>query len=717
VARDVEQVQAGPAGAGQDGGGPRRRRLRDRLHQWALVELFVLCGFAIAQPLLDVTGRSPEFFLFRRADRLDILVMVAAVTLLPALFMWGLEVGVGLVSQRARRYLHLAALTGLLTLLAIQVAKKLTDLRGPLVVAIALAVGALVAVVYARASWPRLWLRYLAPAPLIFALVFLLVSPTSQLVLPARAAPVAGLAPAPAGDRQPPLVMILFDEFPLSSLLDRTGQIDRRVYPNFAAFADRSTWYRNATGISGYTPWAMPAMLTGNYPAKVKAPSYTEYPDNLFTLFGRYYDLKVYETISQLCPPQRCRFSGGHLDQAGLGAVLAETARSYRKLISPYDAAEDPAAFADQTDAEAGRPLRPTFRFDRMRLNQPSRFNDFLDGLRASDRPTMHVLHLLLPHPPWRYLPSGTEYNDKSFAVAHKTEQAPAAVVQLAHQRHLLQLAYTDRLLGQVVAKLQAERLWDKALVVLGADHGRGWVPGEQPRYLSAGNAPDLMWVPQFIKAPGQRRGRVDDRNWEQVDLLPTVADLVGIQVPWRMDGRSQAGPPARRRSEKWFYDLPGRREVRDGPANFTRVLAGVTDTLARAQEGPRGLYRFGRFADLIYRDPATVGPIGGGPASATLDDHKQYRRVDPASGRVPALVSGTLAVPPPAGSTVLVTVNGRVGGASELFPGRPGEPADHFGVITPDVLWRPGDGHRQLQVYLLVPGGGQPRLQPVALS
>jgi hypothetical protein len=183
------------------------------------------------------------------------------------------------------------------------------------------------------------------------------------------------------------------------------------------------------------------------------------------------------------------------------------------------------------------------------------------------------------------------------------------------------------------------------------------------------------------------------------------------------MDGRSQAGPPARQRSEKWFYDLPGRREVRDGPANFTRVLAGVTDTLARAQEGPRGLYRFGRSADLIYRDPATIGPIGASPASAFLDDHKQYRRVDPTSGRVPALVSGALAVPPPAGSTVLVSVNGRVGGASELFPGRPGEPADHFGVITPDFLWRPGDGHRQLQLYLLTPGGGQPRLQPVALS
>jgi hypothetical protein len=425
VARDVEQVQAGPTGAAQDGGSPRRRSLRDRLQLWALVELFVLCGFAIAQPLLDVTGRSPEFFLFRRADRLDIVAVALGLLLLPALGIWTAEVLTGLVSERARRYLHLAAVAGLVALVAIQVAKKLTGLRGPVVVAVALVVGALATVIYARASWPRLWLRYLTPAPLVFALVFLLLSPSSRLVLPARAEASAGPAPAAAAGRQPPLVMILFDEFPLSSLLDHTGRIDRRVYPNFAAFADRSTWYRNATGISGYTPWAMPAMLTGRYPSAAKAPSWTEYPDNLFTLFGRYYDLRVYETISQLCPPQRCRFSDGHLDQAGLGAVLAETARSYRKLISPYDAAEDPASFADQTDAEAGRPLRPTFRFDRLRLNQPSRFNDFLDGLRASDRPTMHVLHLLLPHPPWRYLPSGTEYNDKSFAVAHKTEQAP----------------------------------------------------------------------------------------------------------------------------------------------------------------------------------------------------------------------------------------------------------------------------------------------------
>ncbi|HEV3465566.1 MAG TPA: sulfatase-like hydrolase/transferase [Actinomycetota bacterium] len=698
----------------------------DRLQLWTLVELFVLCGFAIAQPLLEVTGKSPDFFLFRRADRLDIVLLVLGVILLPALGIWALEVVVGLVSATVRRFLHLAAVFGLFTLLAIQVAKKLTDLRGPVLVGIALAVGVLAAVLYARQSWVRLWLRYLAPAPVVFALLFLLLSPTAKLVLPTQAEPTGGgQAPvAAAPGTHPPVVMILFDEFPLSSLLNGKGQIDQRVYPNFAELAAGSTWYRNATGVAGYTPWAMPAMLTGNYPAKVKAPSYIEYPDNMLTLFGKSYDLKVYETISQLCPPSRCRSTAGNLDRVGLRAVLGDSARVYKEIVSPYDATVDPASFIDQTAAEEtaaedGKPLDPQFRFNQLRLNQPSRFNDFLGGLTDSPRPTMHFLHLLLPHAPWRYLPSGNEYNFKTFGRAFKSDQTPAPVVELAHQRHLLQLAYTDRLVGQVIDKLKAEGMWDKSLVVMGADHGEGWVPGEKPRSLGKTNAPDLMWVPMFVKAPNQDNGRVDDRNWEQVDLLPTVADLAGVQVPWKMDGASQTGEPTRTRTEKWWFDIPGRREVRDGPANWRIVLAGETDSLVRASEGPKGLYRFGSFADLVYQPPTTVGPITPDlEATAALDDFKQYTQIKPTSGRIPALVSGKITSPlPPATASVLVAVNGRIGGESKLFPERPGEPAAKFAVITPDTLWKAGDGRRQLQVYVVDRSGGAPRLQPVSLT
>jgi hypothetical protein len=252
----------------------------------------------------------------------------------------------------------------------------------------------------------------------------------------------------------------------------------------------------------------------------------------------------------------------------------------------------------------------------------------------------------------------------------------------------------------------------------MGADHGASWVPGGHSRTLGRGNVPDLMWVPKFVKLPGQRRGRVDDRNWEQVDLLPTIADLVGIQVPWKTEGASQTGEPTRTRAEKWWYDIPGRRQVRDGPANWRVVLAGETDTLVRGSEGIRGLYRYGPFADQVYRDPASVGPVDGEPATAVLDDGRLFETIEPGSGDLPALVSGRLASPlPPAGATVLVAVNGKIGGGSRLFPDRPGEPTDRFAVITPDFLWRAGDGRRQLQVYVVDGSGGQPRLRPVHLS
>ena len=122
VTRNVDELEASPL--------------------WAPAELFALTGLVIAQPVLDVTGRSPDMFLFRRADRLDILLLVAAVTVLPALAIWVVEVA-GRAGQRrrVRRHLHLAAITGLFVLLAVEVVKATTGLRGPRLAAVASAAG------------------------------------------------------------------------------------------------------------------------------------------------------------------------------------------------------------------------------------------------------------------------------------------------------------------------------------------------------------------------------------------------------------------------------------------------------------------------------------------------------------------------------------------------------------------------------------------------
>jgi hypothetical protein len=736
MAGDVAGPTAATTATGGGGGAAWRRgssRVVERGLLWCLLELFVLTGFVVAQPLLDITGKAPDFFIFRRADRLDMLVLIGIVTILPALALWVVELLVGLAGAAARQTAHVVILTWLLAIFAQEVGKKLLPVRGRLLLLGAAAAALAVGFVYVKQGWLRLWLRYLAPAPLVFALLFATTSPSAKLLLPATTGDGTGALVASAVER-PPIVMVFFDEFPLESLLDSSGRVDGKVYPNFAKVASQSTWYRNATGVSGYTPWAMPAMLTGQYPKKAKAPITAEYPYNLFTLFGRSYNLEVKETITQLCPVERCGQSGSP-GGGGMRKILADTAGLWKDVASPYDVAADPASFADtQTSEAAGSDrngadkttdVRPSFQFRKIgHTNEPGRWTEFLSSIQASDaQPTLYFLHVLMPHVPWHYLPSGTQYPYRTFSgngMRDDRDWGPG-IYDENHQRHLLQLAYTDKLIGQLVQRLKDQGLYDKALLLLTADHGEGFTVGDKARSLGDRNAHSLLWVPLFIKRPGQSVGKVDDRNWEQVDLLPTLADMVGIRVPWKTDGFSETGAPARRRTQKYWFGIPGHQQVQDGPPMFASTLGGVTDTLVRAhQEGERGLYRYGATADWIYRSPRQVGQVvAGGTAPRAEITHwdDAFGTIAPSSGQVPAFVYGQMkSGEPPPGAKLAVVINGRIGGVNSFFYDAPGGKADKFAAIVPDFLYRAGPGKPQVQLYLVQQAGGRPQFHPVSI-
>jgi hypothetical protein len=700
-------------GPGAEARPPVVRRLRGVVPAalgWALAELAALTGMAVAQPLLDVTGKAPDFFLLHRLSRGGILALVCLIVLGPPLLAWGMEVAVRLVAgERARQWLHLLLVAGLVGLLALEVGKRVLPLRGRKLALLALLVGLAAAWAHRNWAWLRSWLRYLAVAPLAFGLLFVTTSPSAKLILPSQAGGQSSPVPVRTspGKPLPPVVLIFFDEFPLQSLLDSRGQVDGRVYPNFARFARDATWYRNATGVSGWTPYAVPAMLSGRYPDKSRnglAPIVQAYPDNLFTLLGHYYDLKAFETVTQLCPPARCGQTG---TPSGFGTVTKETAKLYDQIIWPADTAVDPATVGGLTSTSAGVPQGPTALFGNLGQNQPRRFEKFLSSISATDRqPTLYFLHVLLPHTPWRYLPDGRVYGDliRQGPLRKKSGTWPDAVNQLGHQRQLLQLAYTDALVGKLLDRLEEQGLYDKSLVLMTADHGAGFSSSAKSRELGGGNEPTLMWVPLFVKAPRQTQGRLDDRNWEHVDLLPTIADTVGLSVPWKVDGFSEAGPPKRQRTEKWWY-ANGVKKVRPGPPNFQKVLHGVTDTLVRAhQNGARGFYQFGPDADWVYRSPPEVGRVTGASTQVTvkMTGWDRFKTVTPGSTPTPAefvgeVTSGT----PPSGSVMVIAVNDRIAGTASFYPPHEGESPTGFAMMVPDALFTQGPGQRQIQAYL----------------
>jgi len=121
-----------------------------------------------------------------------------------------------------------------------------------------------------------------------------LVSPGVRgLILPNQGVTTNGQgARAPA-----PIVMIIFDQLPLSSLMDSSGNIDAARFPAFAELASRATWYRNATSVAENSAWAIPTILTGTYPnAERRIANWRGYPDNLFALLESSYRLIVQET-------------------------------------------------------------------------------------------------------------------------------------------------------------------------------------------------------------------------------------------------------------------------------------------------------------------------------------------------------------------------------------------------------------------------------------
>ncbi|MBF9127872.1 sulfatase-like hydrolase/transferase [Plantactinospora sp. S1510] len=667
----------------------------------ALVEVVALCGLVITQPLLDITGKSPDFFLFHGAGRADILSLVAVYTLVPPLVLWGVGALLGLLVRRVagavpgravRTALHTATLGLLLAALAIQVGKQMSGVRGLPLVLIAVVVGAGGAYLYRRWQVTGQVLRVAAVGPLVFVLLFVFASPASAVVLPGERSG-AGKGGAGAANVHPPVVMLILDEFPLVSLLDANGAIDAHRYPNFARLAGESTWYRNATGVSGYTPYALPAMLTGRYPAEKQAPHHSRYPDNLFTAFGGPYEIQAQESITQLCPPSECPDRNSSA-RGGLPTLLRESATLLEQIVSPTEVGQrDPEdSYREVTQREVGadgKPVAPTdpqFRWGALDENQPARFVDFLDTLRPADRPTLHFLHLLLPHSPWNYLPSGIRYESPD-----GMPNDGRGWVELAHRRHLLQLEYTDRLLGETLRRLDSTGLYDDALLVLTADHGVSFTPGAQGRGLGAvTRAPgEVLWVPMFIKQPGQRAGAVDDRNWEHVDLLPTVADLAGVEVPWHTDGVS-ALRTTRAPGDKHYHDQPGDPLMVPG-GTFADLLSGRARPVLPPQPRP----------ELIGRSVADL-PTGPPAGSVTVRNRTDFDQIEQAGGRLPALVYGTVPNSVRNGTLLAVAVNGRIGAVAPVVSPDPG--GQRFAALLPDEsLFRPG--RNEVQVYQVAEG------------
>lgn len=636
--------------------GPVRAELR------AYVELLAVSGFAVAQPLLDIFGRAPDQFIFRGATSTDIIWFAILVTFGVPVLAWLAEVTVGLARARWRRPAHIGLIGAGVAAFAMQALRSITTGPALVVLAVALGVGAIAA--YRRSDAARLWLRFVAVAPPIFVVLFLFGSQTSELLSNPEAAGNVRI-----GNRSP-VVMLVFDELPLASLIDADGTLDADLYPNFAALAEESHWFRNTTTVSNFTWNAVPSLVTGRNPRDDTSPSAASHPESLFTLVGDSMGLEVTESVTRLCPTTLCATAVPK--DGGLPGLLDDAQRVLGARLSPRPIDANPAAGLVEGAAPADAEGRKEDAGDASAASS-DRARDFLDRME-DDSNTLHYLHVLLPHIPFRFLPDGTEYPapEPELGRTGDTWGDDAWLIDLNRQRHLLQLAFADALVGQTMDRMRSVGMYDDAALVVVADHGMAFDPGASTRGLDLEVpltdpvAAEIMWVPFFLKEPGQTEGQVSDDNVMTIDVMPTIADVLDIDLPWEVDGASALSGPPRATSEKGMYlaetddtgILAGERYLIDADEGWQLVLDRAVDRFVPDGDGRERFFLVGPEPDLVGTSVGDAADGSLAPTTIDLDPASDASDVDPTSGMVPALVRGAVSGVSP-GEPVAVAVDG----------------------------------------------------------
>jgi hypothetical protein len=621
------------------------------------LHIVTLSSLAIAQPVLDLVARHPEFLAIRRIGPLDVAILFAVLIIGVPLPLLAAELLVGRLVRQVRRLVHGLCVGLLIALLSVQALKNL-PVSPSLLTLTAIGISVLLLLVYLRVESARMIVSVMSIALVIVPVYFL----TRDKVWQTITAPAPSAFELPAPDCTAPVLFIILDELPASLLIDDSGCINRHRYPHLAALAERATWFANATTVSGSTEQSIAAMVTGKMPGARIVPTATEHPHNLFTLFGQSYELYVQEPVTRFCPDALNRLQLPARSWSTENAeLLSDLAVVYLHLLLPVGWTSDLPAI-DQTwsgfahNQAAILPSEPlgcpeaSAVIEMLKQDRRLVFDLLQEEIRPVSERQLHLLHAMVPHSPYDLLPPNHLYSSGDrlpWRNEHPTS-TNRLLVDEVYQSLILQMQYADAAVGRAISRLRQLDLFDQYLIVLVADHGKSFRDGEPRRLVSAGNAGDILPVPLLIKAPWQRRGEICTTPVRTIDILPTMLDLLGVEPPWQMDGVSVVSddyralvslPIVTRDSDVVSFDAAAVHRAKQETVRWKLERFGSgADSL--------DLYRIGPFPDLVGTPLHLLERGDPSPElKVVLYNPEKYADYDPEGPYVPAVVRGLVLV------------------------------------------------------------------------
>lgn len=685
-----------------------------------------LSGVAITQPLLELLGENPTFFVAGHYSSGQVITLALVVGLVPSAVLFLATALTGQLHRGIGRLAHGLAVGLLAGLFAVMVCRTIR-LDGLIYVwAAAVGLGILVAYAEWRITLVRNFLGYLALGNVGFVALFLVASPAAELLSRSDIGDQAGTAVVPPLDG--PVLIVVLDELPVTSLMRADGTINDTRYPNFARLADRSTWFRNAASEAPNTFISVPSILSGRRADRGDLPTLEDHPRNFFTLFGDRYRVNRFETVTDMCPSDVCeppsaRPFRGMLDDALL---------AYKHRVLPPELRDGLASvesgwgdFAETLDAPvASEDGSSTSRTTTTRGDPMAKIHELTENERApssqaaallrqvsliDDEPTINFVHVILPHHPYVLTPWGsgemptTWMPDRAASDDTRLPDPDDPAYDFSSRQvyplQAMQLGALDRLIGDAITGLEQRGAWDEALVVITSDHGTDVTPPGIGKLGDGMDTDEVLRVPLFIKAPGQVDGEIRDNPASTVDVLPSIVDLLDIETDWEFEGHS-------------LFD--GSHPTID--RRLTSDVEAAMEVAARhGARYPRGedwidLAAVGEGEDLVGRKVAQLTIGDQSPLRWRLEHEELLSDVSVTEGPVPYLLRGVVVTDadrrPP---ELVVEINGTVAGTIGGYR-RVGDGWAFTGHMAP--FFR--DGDNDVTAHEVDRGGGTVVLHPL---
>ncbi|KPJ66797.1 MAG: hypothetical protein AMJ43_06880 [Coxiella sp. DG_40] len=306
--------------------------------------------------------------------------------------------------------------------------------------------------------------------------------------------------------------------------------------PNIDALAQEGMLFEQHISAASSTLTSFTSLMTGTYPHTHGVPR------NGFLVDDK--NIMLAESLKK----------AGFMTAGFIGATVLDAEFNFDQGFDTYNADYDfsvKMAMADRAQRRAESVTDSVLRWLEQRSSSATKENGRKQRLFL-------FVHYFDPHLPYDApLPFGRMYRKKGTSFDSSMEAARQARELLAktnsqdaqevanayHAEYCAEITYCDYHIGRLLEGLKKHGIFDKALIILTGDHGE--TINEHFNKIQHGRSvyDTEIRTPLIIRFPaGQFRGRRISRLVSNIDIVPTINHLLGLQDNEYIEGQSFAG-------------------------------------------------------------------------------------------------------------------------------------------------------------------------------